>query len=320
MTDASALGRDASTAQTRVSLGPGRPAVGFDVGGTLIKAGAVDADGTLSPVLRVPTPAQGDATVDALLSVLAGLLEQFPARDGTSPEAVGLAVPGIVDERRGVAVLSENLGWRDVELRSLAEERLGLPVALVHDVRAGARAERELGAARDYASVVTVIVGTGVSAAVVVDGHEVVSGGFAGEIGHAPFGPPGVLCGCGATGCLEATASAGGMLLRYESATGQRLRGADELIDLAEAGDATAASIWGDALDALGRALAATTALLGPDAIVLGGGVAAAGARLREPLEAALATHLRYHRLPRLETAQLGADAGLVGALLSARG
>src|SRR5690606_34726126 len=128
----------------------------------------------------------------------------------------------------------------------------------------------------------------GVSAAILVDGRDVVAGGFAGEIGHAPFGSPGVACGCGADGCLEAVASAGGMLARYAAATGERLPGADRLVARAHEGDPVAVEIWADARDALGRALAAVTAFLAPDAIVVGGGVAAAGAELVDSLERSL--------------------------------
>lgn len=314
MTDAATAVRAASP----VSLGAGRPVAGFDVGGTLIKAGWVDETGALSEVVRVATPRLKGGSVDVLLDALDDLLVRFRSA-GQMPEAVGLAVPGIVDEGRGLAVLSENLGWRDSELARLATERLGLPVALVHDVRAGALAERRLGAARDFRNAVTVIVGTGVSAAVVIDGRDVVSGGYAGEIGHSPFGPSDVACGCGAYGCLEAVASAGGMLTRYAAATGEQLSGAAELVERADSGDAIAERIWCDALDALGRALAAATALLAPDAIVIGGGVAAAGAEFQRALADSLARHLRYHRLPLIVPARLGPDAGLVGALLAAR-
>ena len=315
---------DASTARraagaTPLSLGAGPPVIGFDVGGTLIKAGWVDGTGAVSGVVRVPTPVLDGGAVDGLLDALDDLVTRFCESEHAAPAAIGLAVPGIVDEERGVAVLSENLGWRDVDLRRVATERLGLPVALVHDVRAGALAERRLGAAQGLGSVVTVIVGTGVSAAILVDGRDVVAGGFAGEIGHAPFGPSGVACGCGADGCLEAVASAGGMVARYAAATGERLPGADRLVARAHEGDPVAVQIWADALDALGRALAAVTAFLAPDAIVVGGGVAAAGAELVESLEQSLRRHLRYHRLPRIVRAELGADAGLVGALLAAR-
>lgn len=309
MTDASAS----------VSLGSGPQVIGFDVGGTLIKAGWADESGVLGDVVRVATPTLEGGAVGALLDTLDELVTSFRRTEQVAPAAIGLAVPGIVDEERGVAVLSENLGWRDVDLRRVASERLGLPVALVHDVRAGALAERRLGASQGLGSVVTVIVGTGVSAAILIDGRDVVSGGFAGEIGHAPFGSPEVACGCGADGCLEAVASAGGMLARYAAATGERLSGADRLVELAHDGEPVAVQIWSDALDALGRALAAVTAFLAPEAIVIGGGVASAGAELVDSLERSLRRHLRYHRLPRIVRAELGADAGLVGALLAAR-
>lgn len=115
-------------------------ALAVDVGGTTIKAAVVRADGTLSTVATAPTPRGADATVAAV----AALLATFPA---TVSGPVGVVVPGIVDETRGVGVLSANIGWYDAPLRDLLTDALGREVVLGHDVRSGALAEARWGRA-----------------------------------------------------------------------------------------------------------------------------------------------------------------------------
>jgi glucokinase len=114
-------------------------------------------------------------------------------------------------------------------------------------------------------------------------------------------------------------ASAGAIARRYAAATGTTPAGAREVIALAADGDAVARRIWDDALDALALALAQLTAILAPEAIVIGGGLSRAGAVLFDELRARLAARLSFHRMPSLLPAQLGDDAGLLGAALRAR-
>lgn len=156
-------------------------AVGVDVGGTSTKAVLVDAHGSTLAERRAATPA-ADPSGLALVKTVSGLLADLgPAWDAP----VGVVVPGIVDDDRGVVVHAINLGWRDLPLRDLLVAQLGRPVALGHDVRAGALAEARTGAAREVAGVVAfVAIGTGVAAALLLDGRPVVAGGWAGEIGQ----------------------------------------------------------------------------------------------------------------------------------------
>lgn len=297
-----------------LSIGPGPAVVAIDVGGTTIKASSVDAHGILSEPVRVATPAAGSAIVDDVVSAVARIADEL-APAGTP---IGLAVPGIVDESRGLAVFSENLGWRDVPLREIAEERTGRPVHLLHDVRASGRAECQLGAGAGLADVVVVTIGTGISAAVQVHGLPVVRGGFAGEIGHAVVVPGGEPCACGNRGCLEAIASAGAIGRIYARLTGSAPSGAEEVLRRADAGDPVARRVWGSAVDALGAALASVSALLAPEAIVIAGGLSEAGERLLVPLRERIAAGFSL-RQTEVRLARLGQDAGLVGAALGAR-
>lgn len=301
------------------TLGAGAPVLAFDVGGTDIKSALFDADGTALGLSRTPTPtADGDRTNVLLdrFEVLAGELRA--AHPDVVPQAAGLVVPGIVDADAGLGVFASNLGWHDSPLRDLTAARLGLPVAFDHDVRAASWAERRIGGARDYADAVVLVIGTGIAGALLVGGVPYTAGGYAGEIGHSPIAD-GPICACGARGCLEAVASAGAIARRYRDATGIVPDGAKDVIARAAAGDEVAAEIWNSALDALTMSLAQLTAVVAPEAVVIGGGLSRAGGALFDELRERLAARLSFHRLPELVPAELSGNAGLLGAALRAR-
>jgi glucokinase len=293
--------------------------VALDVGGTGMKCALVRPDGTTVHTERHPTDAgRGpEAVVETILAVAEGLAGKARADDLT-PVACGIAVPGVVDEARGTAVWSANIGFRDVPLRELAATRLGLPTALGHDVRVGGLAEARLGAGRGAGHVLFVAIGTGIAAAHVVDGSAAVGAhGAAGEIGHILVRPGGPRCGCGRPGCLEAVASASAVARRYAELTGDPVSAA-EVADRASAGEPAAGRVWRDTVEALADGLATGQALFDVRTVVLGGGLAQAGERLLGPLRAALHERMTFHREPRLVAAALGDEAGCLGAALLA--
>ncbi|SCL62858.1 glucokinase [Micromonospora citrea] len=300
-------------------MSPTDVVVALDVGGTGMKCALVRPDGAVLHTERHPTDAgRGpDAVVDTILAVADGLAGKARA-DGLTPAALGVAVPGVIDEARGVAVWSANVGFRDVPLRDLARARLGLPTALGHDVRAGGLAEARLGAGREDRHVLFVAIGTGIAAAHVVDGAAATGAhGAAGEIGHVLVRPGGPVCGCGRPGCLEAVASAAAIGRRYAALAGVPATAAD-VAERAAAGEPLAADVWREAVEALADGLATGQALFDVEAVVLGGGLARAGALLLDPLRAALHERMTFHREPRLVAAALGDEAGCLGAALLA--
>ncbi|MFG1652770.1 ROK family protein [Micromonospora sp. NPDC049275] len=302
-----------------------------------MKCALVRPDGVVVHSERHPTDAARGpaAVVDTILDVAEGLAATARA-DGLTPVAIGIAVPGVVDEARGVAVWSANVGFRDVPLRDLAVARLGLPTALGHDVRVGGLAEARLGAGRDAEHVLFVAIGTGIAAAHVVDGVAGVGAhGAAGEIGHILVRPDGPRCGCGRPGCLEAVASAAAIGRRYaelvdhpRAGAASSTAGAEQspgaavtaamVAERAAAGEPLAARVWQEAVDALADGLATGQALFDVSTIVLGGGLAQAGDGLLGPLRAALHERMTFHREPRLVAAALGDEAGCLGAALLA--
>lgn len=293
--------------------------IALDVGGTGIKCGLVLADGTVVHTERHPTGADRgpEAVIATILDVADGLAGKARA-EGRTPVAVGIAVPGVVDEAAGVAVWSANVGFRDVPLRDLVAERLGLPAALGHDVRVGGLAEARRGSGRGNRHVLFVAIGTGIAAAHVIDGHAFAGArGAAGEVGHIVVRPGGARCGCGALGCLEAVASAAGVGRRYAQLTGAPAPAA-EVVARAGAGETAALQVWQETIDALADGLLTAQALFDAEVMVLGGGLAEAGEALLGPLRAALRDRITFHREPQLVRAALGDEAGCLGAALLA--
>ncbi|GAA4610892.1 ROK family protein [Saccharopolyspora hordei] len=295
-------------------------AIAVDVGGTETKAALVavgERGAEPQRRLRRPTPrgADGAETAELVVTAVAELVAEL--RADAAADAVGVVVPGAVDEVRGVGVWSANLGWRDAPLRDLLAERVDLPVTLGHDVRAGGLAEARLGAARGRRDVAVVPIGTGIAAALLFDGRLHSGGGFAGEIGHLDIGHD-ERCGCGRTGCLEALASSAAVARRYRERTGVA-RTSAEVAAAVRAGEADAHAVWQEAVDALAQGLLVLVTVAAPECIVLGGGLAQAGDLLTGPLRSRLDDELAaYHRRPDLELAELGDTAGCLGAALLA--
>jgi glucokinase len=289
--------------------------VALDVGGTSMKAALVDDAYRVIASRRIATRREDgpDAVVERILDASADQ-QAAAVRRGFLVRAAGVVVPGIVDD--GVAVFSANLGWRDVPLRELVHKRLGVPVAFEHDVRAGGLAEGQLGAARGARDYLFMPIGTGIAGAVVIDGRPYSGHGYGGEIGHLIIEPDGPICGCGARGCLEAIASAAAIDREYALRSGRTANGL--VSELVVAGDPYARAVWQRAVRALARALQAYVTLLAPELVVIGGGLAGAGDVLMEPLADALDALLTFQRRPRLVRAELGDQAGALGAALLA--
>ncbi|WP_116042461.1 ROK family protein [Amycolatopsis palatopharyngis] len=291
----------------------------FDVGGSSIKAALLDSGGGRLAALRRTVPAAVDGAVPPgeVADLIAAMTAEMSAATGLRPVAAGAVVPGIVDENAGIARFAANLGWRDVPLAAMLRDRLGMPVVFGHDVSAGGLAEWRLGAARGYRDVAVVPVGTGIAAALLLDGRPYRAGGHAGELGHVDIGH-GLPCGCGSTGCLEVVASAGGIARRYRERSGAAVAGAAEVFGAAAAGDEIAGDVLREATEGLGKGLRVLATLVAPEAVVLGGGLFDAGAVLLDPVQRWLNANLPFQRVPRLLLAELGAEAGCLGAGLLA--
>ncbi|MFD6279833.1 ROK family protein [Streptomyces sp. NPDC060209] len=287
-----------------------------------MKAALVGADGTLLHEARRATGRDrgAEAVVETILGFATDLHAYGEEHLGEGAVAAGVAVPGIVDAERGIAVYAANLGWSDVPLRKLIGERLGgIPVALGHDVRTGGLAEGRIGAGRDADRFLFVPLGTGIAGAIGIDGTiEAGAHGYAGEIGHVVVRPDGPDCGCGQRGCLETLASAAAVSRAWAAASGDPDADAADCAKAVASGDPAALRVWQDAVDALAAGLVTALTLLDPRTLIIGGGLAEAGETLFTPLRAAVEERVTFQKLPHIVPAALGDTAGCLGAGLLA--
>ena len=292
--------------------------VAVDIGGSSIKGALVGADAAVLATERVETPHDSETALVAAVVGVARRLADRARRLGAPAAALGVATAGVIDENTGVARHGANLRWRDTALADRLEEQIGLPTTLVQDARAAAHAEAIFGAGRSADIFLAVILGTGVGSAVVIDGRPIRGAhGLAGEIGHLQVDGHRLLCGCGGRGCVETVASAAALSRRFAAATGQRVP-AEEVLEQMLAGDPVAAGLWADAVSALATAVAAAVAVVDCGLVIFGGGMAAAGSRLLDPVREALAQRLSLCPPPELVVATLGGAAGTLGAAAGA--
>ncbi|MFF4689586.1 ROK family protein [Streptomyces sp. CA-142005] len=287
-----------------------------------MKAALVGDDGELLHRARRATGRERgpDAVIATILDFAAELHAYGVERYGEAAAAAGIAVPGIVDEQRGIASYAANLGWRDVPLRALLTQRLGIPVALGHDVRTGGLAEGRIGAGKGADRFLFVPLGTGIAGAIGIDGRvEAGAHGFAGEIGHVVVRPGGIACPCGQRGCLERYASASAVSEAWAAAGGDPDADAADCAKAVVSGDPNAVRVWREAVDALADGLVTALTLLDPRTLIIGGGLAEAGEVLFQPLRDAVRRRVTFQKLPAIVPAALGDTAGCLGAGLLAR-
>ncbi len=272
-----------------------RPLIaGVDVGGTKILVVVTDDLDRILYERTAPTDPP------ALVGQIAGLVDDARRQLVQDVVAVGVAIPGHVDPADGSVSMAVNLGITRLPLGPLLQAELGVPVFVEHDARAAAlwlSRQAVDGSAPAPSSVAFLAIGTGISAGVVLDG-AVLRGdnSFAGEVGHVVADPNGMVCACGLRGCLE-TIAAGPAIARQASeamAAGRitvltpRASGVD-VFRAASAGDEVALEIIDRVADHLARAIRSLALTLGVKRVVIGGGVAAAGLALLEPIQARIA-------------------------------
>ena len=287
--------------------------IGVDLGGTKIAAGIVNRTGTIESRVEVPTPKGSDA------EVVAGIEEAVARLLDDSVAAIGLGVPSTVDQQTGRAVSSVNIPLHDVPLRDLVGRRFGLPCGIDNDANAAAIAEWQVGAGRGTRYMVMLTLGTGVGGGLILDGRPYRgSVGAAAELGHIVIEHDGRPCQgtCTGHGHIEAYATGLAAGAAAEAAFGS---GSDTrtLIERATEGDERALEILREIGRRLGSVLGSLVNIFNPEAIVIGGGwgEAADGFLLQPAREVMLREALSPGReLVRVVPAQLGPDAGLVGA------
>jgi glucokinase len=308
--------------------------VGVDVGGTKVASGLVDRDGKIKAQIRTPMVANGEARegLDAVFSAIDLVL-------GSDPQArslirgIGICSPGPLDPKTGVVINPPNVScWRNFPLAAEVEKVYRVAVRIENDANGAALAEARWGAGRGYRNLFYTGIGTGIGTGIILDGH-IYNGrtGAAAEGGHMSIDYHGPRCGCGKPGCIEVLAAGPAIARRARAklAAGQGCRSI--LLDLANgnidgvtsemvgqacaADDPIAKQTLQETVDLLSLWLSNIVDLLEPDAIIIGGGVAA----MLDPFFGDLADRMakyciisRCHEIPLLK-AHYGPDAGIAG-------
>ncbi|MFZ2530525.1 MAG: ROK family protein [Rhodococcus sp. (in: high G+C Gram-positive bacteria)] len=310
-----------------------RLTIGIDVGGTSIRAAVVDGSGAIVDSVRAATPASVGALEDTLDSAVRDLA------DRNDVSAVGLAIAGFLAADRRTVLFAPHLAWVDAPLAQRLTDRFAMPVVLEHDANAAAWAEYRFGAAAGGRTVVLVAIGTGIGAALLLDGRLYRGAhGVAPELGHLQLVPNGRACACGKRGCWERYCSGTGLVdtavdllpsvrgrsvLAREvaadpgSLTGRRIAGA------AQDGDVLAVAVMAEFSRWLGIGLAIVADIYDPELVVIAGGVAGSASLFLDDARDRYATALTgagHRPLARIRAAHLGDAAGLIGAADLARG
>ena len=294
---------------------------------------AEDGSSIAAPVSE---PTQGEAGASDVLDRLVGLAERVMTdtmREVPGAEIVGVGVgaPGPLDTKRGIVLLTPNLGWVDLPLRQIIRDRIGLPAALDNDANCAVLGEWWVGAARGSRHAIGITIGTGIGGGLILDGklyHG--ASDVAGEIGHTTIDVEGRRCKCGNYGCLEAYASGPNIALRaveeiqagavsmLPSLVGGDLRKvtAQTVYRAAKDGDELALEVVNDTARFLGVGIGNLLNVFNPEVVVVMGGVTLAGDHLFVPLRRETARRAFKPAVAacRIVPGELTGTAGVYGA------
>ena len=308
--------------------------VGIDLGGTDIKAGVIDDSYNI--VAKHVVPTQTNRSVDAIVADMADAGKTAVKMAGLSESDiihVGVGIPGAVNSKTNIIILTPNVGWKNVDFIPIFKKYWDIPVFLGNDADAAALAEVYAGAARGYDNVVVLTLGTGVGGGFVFDKKIFTGCGFGTEPGHIIIVVDGEPCGCGARGCFEAYASVTALIREaklimseYPDSLLHKLCQGDDsrvngkiIFDAAKQDDPAAKIIVAEYVKYVAAGIASLCNALRPQAVILGGGVCNAGEPLFAPLGKIAETMIFSTgdgEIPPILRAELGNDAGIIGAAL----
>jgi glucokinase len=301
--------------------------IGIDIGGTKISTGVVDSSGNLIDSSKCSTPAEGGKE---LISTVVNLVKELNKKHEI--KGIGISIAALISSDYGTIVGAPNIAnLSKLNFANEIKEEFKLPIIIENDANAAMWAEFKFGNAKGLNPVMFFIIGTGVGGGLVIDGKLFKgANGIGAEFGHMCVVPNGILCGCGAKGCIEQYAS-GGALIRYANEAllanpdkseevlnfGEGKLSGTALTKAAKAGNELALAAFSKQADWLGLACASYSLIIDPQAIIIGGGVVDAGELFLAPVRAAMRKYMPFaesHVPPKIIAAKFGNDAGLIGA------
>lgn len=307
-------------------------AIGVDIGGTSIKGAAVTTDGKVLETFSMPVVKgeNQDTTVNKLIDLLEEYLKVHKY-DKSNCLGIGFGIPGCIDSKNGVVSYSNNLRWKELHFVEKIKERIDMPVRITNDANAAAFGESKFGAGRKYKNILMVTLGTGVGGGIVIDG-KLYEGNFGkgAELGHMVVQMDGRLCTCGRRGCLEAYASATGLIastkemmekhkdsLMWPISEKLEKVNARVAFEAERSGDPYAKEVVDNYIKYLGEGLNNYFNIFRPEAVMLSGGIANEGEYLVNRLKDYCSrTHYGFEGTPSVDIliSELGYHSGIIGA------
>ncbi len=311
--------------------------VGIDLGGTNIAAGLVDENGKVLHKDSVPTLREREyPEIIKDMAMLSLKVIKDAGLEVKDVKSIGIGSPGTPNKKEGILIYANNLKFRNVPMRAEMQKYIDLPVIIDNDANCAALAESVSGAARDANHSITITLGTGLGGGIVID--KKIYSGFnyaGGELGHIVIVSGGEPCTCGRKGCWEMYASATGLIEQTRRAAKQN---PDSLInklvdgdlsridaktafDAAKQGDETGQKVVDQYIVYLAEGITNIINIFTPEVLVIGGGVSKEGEYLLKPLREIVARDVYGKDVPQtsIRVAQLGNDAGIVGAAMLGR-
>jgi glucokinase len=311
------------------------PVVAVDFGGTNIRSAFFPAE-SIQPIKQIKIKTKAEEGPEAVINRMVGAIEEVAPtqREGLR---IGIASPGPLDPFRGIILSTANLpGWESIPLAEQISTRMHCPVVINNDANLAALGEWKHGAGRGVNDLIYLTISTGIGGGVITQGRMLLGArGLAGELGHMRVTQDGPMCGCGQRGHIEAIASGTSIarIVRNRINAGEASILTDMIEDLeelesvnigiaAQEGDALAISAIENAGKAIGSHIASLVHAFNPDRIIIGGGVSQLGDLLFTPIRKTLTEeiiHPAYLQDLKVVPAELGDDAGLIGAMVLAR-
>lgn len=304
--------------------------IGVDLGGTNIGVGIVNVEGKI--IAEASASTHNERPFNEIAKDILTLIRQLNSNNQSLDiNALGLGLPGTIDVEKGIYVSAPNIKVDNFNIKEFFERELEIPTFVDNDAKCAALAEAMFGATKEYNNSITITLGTGIGAGIVINRSIFRGlGNCAGEIGHMVIRQNGKQCGCGRRGCWEQYASTSALsrmtleaAKKNENSVINKLAGWDFekinsklVFEAAEEGDQTAIQVLNEYFNILSEGIANIINIIAPEAIAIGGSISWQGERLLKPIRSFIShnTQCKSIKFPEILTARFGRESGIVGA------